>query len=119
MGPWRPHALNPIAVDVRGSRPAGTPFRADGILYRPAQDGTSGYGRAVAINRVDLLTPSDFRETTVRRIAALGGRGGGIHTLSAVGESTLVDGKIRRVVPSTLGDRVGGRLRRMLGRDRG
>src|SRR5579862_2084460 len=37
LGPWQPHAGNPIKIDVRGSRPAGAPFRIGERLYRPAQ----------------------------------------------------------------------------------
>ena len=37
-GPWEPHPGNPVKVDVRSSRPAGTPFEFEGQLYRPAQD---------------------------------------------------------------------------------
>jgi hypothetical protein len=29
-GPWFPHADNPVKVDVRSARPAGTPFVVDG-----------------------------------------------------------------------------------------
>ena len=113
LGPWRAHELNPLKIDVRSSRPGGTPFRVGETLYRPAQVGTAGYGGGVAINRVDTLTPTDFRETTVRHVSPLSSRTGGLHTLSAAGDCTLVDGKLRRIIPSTLSDRLGGRLRRV------
>ena len=116
-GPWEPHALNPIKVDVRSSRPAGAPFVHDGVLYRPAQDGTDGYGSAVAICRIDELTPTSFRETVVSRVLPLRPFSSGIHTLSSVGRVTLVDGKRRVFVPSTVVDRMRGkfsRLRRLL-----
>ncbi len=45
-GPWEPHRRNPVKCDVRGSRPAGTPFVHGGELYRPAQDGSKRYGKA-------------------------------------------------------------------------
>ena len=35
-GPWRPHALNPVKLDARSSRPAGALFRRDGKWIRPA-----------------------------------------------------------------------------------
>src|SRR6185437_12301603 len=34
LGPWTPHAANPVKTDVRSSRPAGRPFVHDGALYR-------------------------------------------------------------------------------------
>lgn len=110
VGPWRPHAANPIKVDVRSSRPAGAPFRHDGHLYRPAQDGRDGYGSAIALCRIDRLTPDAFAETVVARVRPLGGREHGIHTLAGAGGVTVVDGKRRIVVPTTLRERIRGKL---------
>jgi hypothetical protein len=95
MGPWSPHAANPIKTDVRSSRPGGTPFVHGGALYRPAQDCSEAYGAAIALNRILRLTPDEFEEEVVTRIRpdAHGPFPRGIHTLSAVGDQTLVDGK--------------------------
>ena len=94
-GPWTPHALNPVKQDVRSARPGGTPFRHNGELYRPAQDSEVTYGHRIAINRILELSPTAFREETVKHIGPLKGTAynQGMHTLSAVGEFTLVDGK--------------------------
>jgi hypothetical protein len=93
-GPWVPHAHNPVKRDPRGSRPAGTPFWADGALYRPAQDGAGGYGSAVAIYRIDRLDTAGLVEAIVSRVRPdpSGPYPDGLHTLSAVGDRTLVDG---------------------------
>ncbi|MGO4780832.1 hypothetical protein AB4084_35670, partial [Lysobacter sp. 2RAB21] len=84
-GPWKPHLRNPVKVDHRSSRPAGTPFVHEGVLYRPAQDCGSGYGQAVVINRVLLCTPQRYREEAVRHCRPdPGGRNPhGLHTVSA------------------------------------
>jgi hypothetical protein len=66
-GPWEPHPLNPVKIDVTSSRPAGTPFVRDGALYRPAQDCSTGYGGAVVLNRVERLDRETFEEHTVER----------------------------------------------------
>ncbi|MBV8370064.1 MAG: hypothetical protein JO036_14220 [Candidatus Eremiobacteraeota bacterium] len=94
-GRWTPHALNPIVVDVASARPAGQPFLVDGTLYRPAQDCSQTYGGALAIARIDLLTPTAYRETIVRRhgARAFGRWGDGIHTVSFCGDTVVVDGK--------------------------
>ncbi|ALN92613.1 glucosamine inositolphosphorylceramide transferase family protein [Lysobacter gummosus] len=94
-GPWKPHLRNPVKVDHRSSRPAGTPFVHEGVLYRPAQDCGSGYGQAAVINRVSLCTPQRYREEVVRhcRPDPCGRNPHGLHTVSAWGERTLVDGK--------------------------
>lgn len=95
-GPWTPHALNPIVRDVRCARPAGTPFVIDGTLYRPGQDCSAGYGSRVMLMRVDLLTPTTFRETPAGVVEPNGARGrAGIHTLGIGDSLVLVDGKDR------------------------
>jgi hypothetical protein len=111
-GPWRPHANNPVKVDHGSSRSAGTPFVHDGQLYRPAQDCRPGYGAAVTLNHVTVCTPTAFREQTVRRL----GPGPqdlnphGLHTLSAWGSRTLVDGKRYMMIPRVLRRKVARRL---------
>lgn len=99
LGPWEPHAANPVKTDVRSSRPAGTPFVAGGRLYRPAQDCSRVYGGAVTINRVLRLTPSEFAEEPVRVVEPdrRGPFGAGLHTLTAMGGRTVIDAK-RKVV---------------------
>lgn len=95
-GPWTPHASNPVKCDLRSSRPAGTPFTADdGVLYRPAQDGSRAYGGALVINRVTRLTCHEFQEEVAAHLRPdpAGPCPDGLHTLSAAGDLTLVDGK--------------------------
>jgi hypothetical protein len=94
-GPWQAHPRNPVKTDLRSSRPAGPLFAHDGALFRPAQDCTETYGGAVVINRVLTLTPEDFAETPVARLAPdpSGPFPHGLHTLAPAGRLTLVDGK--------------------------
>lgn len=93
-GPWQPHPLNPVKSEVTSSRPAGTPFVHDGRLFRPAQDDSGSYGRAMVINEVLRLTPEAFDEVVATRLGPFGsGRPLGPHTLSAAGDRTLLDGK--------------------------
>jgi hypothetical protein len=111
-GPWTSHPCNPVKIDHRSSRPAGTPFVLDETLYRPAQDCGSGYGQAVVFNRVLRCTPHDFQEEPVRLLAPdrRGPNPHGLHTVSAWGERTLVDGKRLELNLSELGRKVGRRL---------
>ncbi|MFO1056298.1 MAG: hypothetical protein U1E53_04950 [Dongiaceae bacterium] len=101
-GPFRPHPLNPVKLDVRSSRPAGPPFLVDGVLYRPAQDGARTYGGALAINRIVTLERERFLEEVAWRIEP--DRNGpypdGLHTFCASGAATLVDGKRVRFHPA-------------------
>ena len=127
-GPWQPHASNPVKCDLRSSRPAGTPFIGeDGALYRPAQDCSRVYGGALVINRVTRLTAGEFQEEVAAHLRP--DRSGpcpdGLHTLSAVGDLTLVDGKRHELVPwavaAALSRLNGGHRRRIIlahGQDR-
>ena len=94
-GPWTPHALNPIVVDVARARPAGAPFTVDGVLYRPAQDCSATYGGGVVVTRVDELSPHAYRETVVRRIDGrdVGTYCDGVHTLTFASGTIGLDGK--------------------------
>jgi hypothetical protein len=94
-GPWQAHPGNPVKIDVRSARPAGAPFWVDGVMYRPAQDCSSTYGARVSINRVLVLTPAEFREEVATTVNPdPGGKyPAGLHTLSRLGDRTLVDGK--------------------------
>jgi hypothetical protein len=95
FGPWQPHAANPVKTDVRSARPAGTPFVYQGELYRPAQDCSRTYGGGLVIHRVTRLSTREFSEEPVAVIDPdhAGPYPDGIHTLSTVGNMTLVDGK--------------------------
>jgi hypothetical protein len=94
VGPWSSHPLNPVKSDVRSARPAGPPFEFEGRLFRPSQDCSTHYGSAVTVNEVTVLNERDFAEQPVARVAPVpgGGYGYGLHTLSAVGDLTLIDG---------------------------
>jgi hypothetical protein len=97
-GPWSAHLLNPVKTDVRSSRPAGMPFLIGDDLIRPAQDGSAGYGGGVVFNHVRTLTPHAYAEDPVTRLSPdpTDRYKHGIHTVSAWGTRTLIDGKMRR-----------------------
>jgi hypothetical protein len=101
-GPWIPHPGNPVKTDVSSARPAGTPFYSEGVLYRPAQDSSATYGARVVINRVVALTTTTFREEPAAFVDPdpNGPYPDGLHTLSAVGNMTLVDGKRLQFAPA-------------------
>ncbi|MFB4160402.1 hypothetical protein ACE1TF_11000 [Geomicrobium sp. JSM 1781026] len=94
-GEWREHPLNPVKVDVCSSRGAGTPFHSDGKWYRPAQDCSTTYGGQIVLNEIIELTPLFYEEVVVRAIEPdkASAYPDGYHTLSKVGEYTLIDGK--------------------------
>jgi hypothetical protein len=68
QGEWEPHPMNPVVSDLRCARPAGRVFVQDGHLIRPAQDCSRAYGWRLFFNRIEALTPTDYRETPVGAI---------------------------------------------------
>jgi hypothetical protein len=118
LGPFTPHAENPIKVDVRSARPAGTPFVAGGQLYRPAQDCSRAYGGAVTINRVTRLTSTEFSEEPARRVEPdpRSPFPDGLHTLAAVGDRTLIDAKRMIFVGAAFRRELAGKVERLRSR---
>jgi hypothetical protein len=112
-GPWTPHLANPVKTDIRSSRPGGTPFVIEGTLYRPAQDGSRIYGGQVVIMQVELLTPRAFHERRVVSVAPQPDSPSpdGLHTLSAAGRRTLVDGNAMHMVNDALARTIRRKLR--------
>jgi hypothetical protein len=100
-GPYRPHANNPVKVDIRGSRAAGPLFTLDGALIRPAQNDAETYGRSITLNRIIRLTPEAYLEERLAELLpdARGPYPDGLHTIHALGDITLIDGKCRRFLP--------------------
>lgn len=92
-GPWTPHPKNPVVADVRHARPAGAIFEHVGDLIRPGQDCTRGYGHAVSLRCIDLLSVDDYQEHEIGRISAEHLQLGGIdvHTYARAGAFEAVD----------------------------
>ncbi len=95
FGDWNPHHSNPVKVDIRSSRPAGTPFVHDKQIIRPAQDCSKTYGGRIVLNKITVLTPERFEEVAVSPVEPRDDSmyPDGVHTISSVGEVTVLDGK--------------------------
>jgi hypothetical protein len=99
LGPWIDHPQNPIKECLRSSRPAGTPFVVNNILYRPAQDCTHQYGKKIVINQIqhigiDFYLEHEFRIIRPNKASRYKD---GIHTVSGAGNFTLIDGKVSQL----------------------
>jgi hypothetical protein len=94
-GPWHAHIANPVKIDITSARSAGAPFLHAGKLMRPAQDCAASYGSAIVLNEIEELTTTCFSERPVRRLTpdCNGPFPDGLHTISAFGHHTLIDGK--------------------------
>jgi hypothetical protein len=94
-GPFTPHPANPVLSNVVGARPAGRIVRDNGRLLRPAQDGSGEYGRAIVVNEILALTPTEYRERAVSTITADELGADGIHTMDVAGDLAVIDTKHR------------------------
>jgi hypothetical protein len=91
-GRWAPHINNPIVIDSRFARPAGSVFEYNGALVRPAQDCSEAYGGGLAFCRIDRLDRECVRET-VHTTVQLRGRNlrRGPHTFNRTATTEFID----------------------------
>lgn len=101
LGPWKPHARNPVKSDPSTAQCAGKPFVHAGTLYRLAQDCSRVYGGAVRIMRVTRLNPSEYMEEEAAHVPPIAASPypDGLHTLWPCGAWTVIDGCRRKFVP--------------------
>lgn len=91
-GPWRLASHVPLNDDVRSARGAGRVFRHEGSLWRPSQDCSVHYGRALGFSSILQLGEAP-RERPVRVVQAQGVRGlVGIHTYNRSHRWEVIDG---------------------------
>lgn len=93
MGPWLPHASNPVLIDRASARPAGNFVTIDGKLWRPVQDCTNGYGCGLGLAEIVELSPTGFRQivrNSIRPNALWPGRK--LHTYNRYGNLEVIDG---------------------------
>jgi len=104
-GPWKPHPSNPVVSDVRAARPAGSVFRHEGALIRPAQDSERRYGYRVGFHRIEALNEKEYRDRLVHRLEPTwNAKNLGSHTYNAAGRYEIIDGRFhsakwRRALP--------------------
>lgn len=91
-GPWLPHPMNPILIDLGAARPGGAFIRRDGRTFLPVQDGTLGYGGGLGLAEL-LRLDSETVEFAPPRPVGTGGswKRRGIHTLNRAGGIEVID----------------------------
>ena len=94
-GTYMAHPKNPVKSDLNGSRPAGAFIEVDGHIYRPAQNCANYYGESITINRIEVLTTTDFAEEAYMTIEPNQNDefNYGIHTINAIDNLIIVDGQ--------------------------
>lgn len=93
-GHWAAHPQNPVKQDRRGARPGGAIFAYKGSHFRPAQDCSTHYGAGVIVQELVALTTDRFeeREVSTLRPPSSSPYTYGLHTISAAGDATVIDG---------------------------
>ncbi|RVT89377.1 formyl transferase [Sphingomonas crocodyli] len=118
-GPWRPHPMNPVRVDITSSRPGGTPLLLDEQVVLPAQDCSATYGGAIRPLAIPVLTPDRFEAEACLPIRAPAGFAPyteGLHTLAAAGPVTLIDVKRTELSPHGLSIEIARETKKLLRR---
>ncbi|MCK1715315.1 MULTISPECIES: hypothetical protein [unclassified Bradyrhizobium] len=98
LGPWLPHASNPVLIDRASARPAGNFVTVNETLWRPVQDCAGGYGAALGLAEIVELSPTTFKQI-VRHTLGPGPAWPGrkLHTFNRCGQLEVIDGS--RVQP--------------------
>lgn len=92
LGPFAPHAANPVLVDARNTRSAGPVLRQGGRLVRPVQSCLGGYGRFIRFCTIDRLDADAFAQSqSGRLVAPLGGPITGVHTYACSARFEAID----------------------------
>lgn len=98
---YQAHPLNPVKVDISGSRPGGKLFTDDqGRLIRPSQNSTYTYGGSITLNHITELTTSTYSEERVGAVHPEKDNhyNKALHTFSYEGNYAIIDGKTYRFV---------------------
>ena len=94
---WVSHKNNPVISDVKVARPAGGLFMHNNNLYRPSQDCSQKYGRAININLIVIMDEEKYEEVPVTRIEPnWDTKITRTHTISSAGGLSVIDGFMDR-----------------------
>jgi len=97
---WTPHNLNPVKINLSNSRGGGSMFREGDSLIRPAQNCFPDYGTSLVFNKIEVLSPDEFKESLVGELKpSENSIFRGIHTFSKNKESLIVDLKTNEYFP--------------------
>jgi len=59
---WIPHPLNPVISNIKNSRPAGSVFKMNEKIIRPAQNCFQVYGNGFSFNEIIKLNENEYEE---------------------------------------------------------
>jgi len=89
---WKSHPKNPIVSDHKLSRSAGNVYVHENKIYRPSQDCSGHYGKALNISCITELTETEYNEVLVKKVEpTLSNRLKGTHTYNFNDEVIVMD----------------------------
>ena len=95
-GAWTSHPQNPISMDVRNARSAGSIFSEDDRILRPSQDCSRTYGYGFSLFEVLTLSTTEYEERAVVKVGPDWQPGlHGTHTYNRSGRVEATDGKFK------------------------
>jgi len=94
---WTSHIRNPIVSDVKTARCAGNIISVNGEFYRPSQNSSGHYGRAMSINKIKVLNENEYEEVLVSEINPNWSKKiFSTHTINYSNGLTIIDAQMRR-----------------------
>ena len=100
LAEWTPHSLNPVKINLSNSRGGGSMFKEGNSLIRPAQNCFPEYGTSLVFNKIEQLSPYEFKEIVIGELKpSENSMFKGIHTFSKNKESLVVDLKTNEYFP--------------------
>lgn len=115
MDGWETCAEQRVDGGRYNSRSGGSVFEAGGRLYRVTQNCTDSYGQSLVINEIKDLTEGSYREEAVLEVRNPSPDSYGFHTISAMGQLSLVDCRWERRFAKSAGQVVQGLLKKVTG----
>ena len=95
-GPWTSHPQNPISMDVRNARSAGSIFSEDDRIFRPSQDCSRTYGYGFSLYEIITLSTTEYEERAVVKVGPDWHPGlYGTHTYNRSDRVETTDGKFK------------------------
>ena len=95
-GPWTSHPQNPISMDVRNARSAGSIFSEDDRIFRPSQDCSRTYGYGFSLYEIITLSTTEYEERAVVKVGPDWHPGlYGTHTYNRSDRVEATDGKFK------------------------
>jgi hypothetical protein len=96
---WQAHPMNPIVSDVKRARAAGGIFVKDGVIFRPSQDCSNGYGYGFDLNEIVTLSDTEYCERTMVSVRPDQlGKVTATHSYASEGNLTVIDALTRQSI---------------------